>query len=194
MGAVSRDQAGVGSAVNDATRLLGGTLGVAIIGSVYASLYGTRLSSRLPAHFPASLARLAHQSVGAALAVSGRISQLGRPGLGRVVHDAATGAFLHGISAGCLVAGGVAAGGALMAAAFLPAQPPAAPELEADEPPVPASVLPGLPDDPPAPAYAPVSRPRSLPPIPQASAASSGPAQLPVSRPRSLPPIATPPR
>ena len=37
MGAVAR-QAGVGSAVNDATRLLGGTLGVAVIGSVYASL------------------------------------------------------------------------------------------------------------------------------------------------------------
>ena len=38
MGAVARRQAGVGSAVNDATRLLGGTLGVAVIGSVYASL------------------------------------------------------------------------------------------------------------------------------------------------------------
>ena len=31
-------KAGIGSAVNDATRLLGGTLGVAVIGSVYASL------------------------------------------------------------------------------------------------------------------------------------------------------------
>ncbi|HAM02404.1 MAG TPA: MFS transporter, partial [Acidimicrobiaceae bacterium] len=37
MGAVSIHQAGVGSAVNDSTRLLGGTLGVAVIGSVYAS-------------------------------------------------------------------------------------------------------------------------------------------------------------
>ncbi len=34
MGVVSRAKAGVGSAVNDATRLLGGTLGVAVIGSV----------------------------------------------------------------------------------------------------------------------------------------------------------------
>ena len=46
MGAVSRRQAGVGSAVNDSTRLLGGTLGVAVIGSVYASLYGSRLTAR----------------------------------------------------------------------------------------------------------------------------------------------------
>jgi hypothetical protein len=40
------EQAGVGSAVNDATRLVGGTLGVAILGSVCASLY--RAQPRLP--------------------------------------------------------------------------------------------------------------------------------------------------
>jgi len=34
MGAVSRRQAGVGSAVNDSTRLLGGTLGVAVTGRI----------------------------------------------------------------------------------------------------------------------------------------------------------------
>src|SRR6202042_2461570 len=45
MGAVSLRQAGVGSAVNDTTRLLGGTLGVAVIGSVYASLYNSRLTA-----------------------------------------------------------------------------------------------------------------------------------------------------
>src|SRR5215469_6201388 len=39
MGAISRRKAGVGSAVNDSTRLVGGTLGVAVIGSVYASVY-----------------------------------------------------------------------------------------------------------------------------------------------------------
>jgi hypothetical protein len=38
MGAVPRAKAGVGSAINDATRILGGTLGVAVIGSLYASL------------------------------------------------------------------------------------------------------------------------------------------------------------
>ncbi len=50
MGVVPIAKAGVGSAVNDATRLLGGTLGVAIIGSVYASIYASRLTSALPAH------------------------------------------------------------------------------------------------------------------------------------------------
>jgi predicted MFS family arabinose efflux permease len=121
MGAVSRRQAGVGSAVNDTTRLLGGTLGVAVIGSVYASLYGSRLTARLPAGLPAAASAVAHQSVGAAYAVSARL-----PGpLGAVVHDAATNAFLHGLSIGCLVAGGVAAAGAVLAVLFLPAQPAA---------------------------------------------------------------------
>jgi EmrB/QacA subfamily drug resistance transporter len=119
MGAVSRRQAGVGSAVNDSTRLLGGTLGVAVIGSVYASLYGSRLTARLPGGLPEPVRAIAHQSLGAAYAVSGQV-----PGaLGRAVHEAATNAFLHGLSVGCLVAGGVAAAGAVLAVLFLPAQP-----------------------------------------------------------------------
>src|SRR5205823_6872163 len=52
MGAVPKAKAGVGSAVNDATRLLGGTLGVAVIGSVFASLYASRLTSALPGGLP----------------------------------------------------------------------------------------------------------------------------------------------
>ena len=122
MGAVSRDKAGVGSAVNDATRLLGGTLGVAVIGSVYASLYGNRLTATLP-HLPYAAAAAAHQSVGGALAVAGRIAASGQAGLAGAVQHAATNAFIHGISIGCLVAGGVAAAGAVMAGALLPAQP-----------------------------------------------------------------------
>jgi EmrB/QacA subfamily drug resistance transporter len=123
MGAVSNAKAGVGSAVNDATRLLGGTLGVAVIGSVFASLYASRLTSRLPAALPASLAHAAHASVGAALGVAGHLTGAGSAGLGAGVQRAASGAFIHGLSAGCLVAGGVALAGALMAAVLLPAQP-----------------------------------------------------------------------
>ncbi len=39
MGVIPKEKAGIGSAINDATRELGGTLGVAVIGSVFASLY-----------------------------------------------------------------------------------------------------------------------------------------------------------
>jgi EmrB/QacA subfamily drug resistance transporter len=124
MGAVSIHKAGVGSAVNDSTRLLGGTLGVAVIGSVYASVYGTKLAAGLPARLPSGLSAVAHQSVGAAIAVSNRLSAVRLTHLGATVHRAAFDAFLHGISVGCLVAGGVAVLGALVAIAFLPAQPP----------------------------------------------------------------------
>jgi EmrB/QacA subfamily drug resistance transporter len=125
MGAVSARQAGVGSAVNDSTRLLGGTLGVAVIGSVYASIFRSRLSAGLPAGLPGRVAGIAHQSVGAAYAVSSRVAA-GHPALGQAVHHAATTAFLRGLSVGCLVAGGVAAAGVILAVLFLPAQPVAA--------------------------------------------------------------------
>jgi MFS family permease len=42
MGSLPRHKAGVGSAVNDTTRQVGGALGVAIIGSVVTSLYASR--------------------------------------------------------------------------------------------------------------------------------------------------------
>ncbi|HEX3814397.1 MAG TPA: DHA2 family efflux MFS transporter permease subunit [Mycobacteriales bacterium] len=135
MGAVAPDQAGVGSAVNDSTRILGGTLGVAVIGSIYASLYETRLSASLPAALPHPLINLAHQSVGAAFGVANQLTARGQTGPAEAVRQAATNAFDHGLSVGCIVAGAVAVGGALLAAAFLPAQPapPAAPDPGAAE-------------------------------------------------------------
>src|SRR5213076_1125122 len=52
MGAVPIEKAGVGSAVNDATRLFGAALGVAVIGSVAASLYSNRLGTTIPSGLP----------------------------------------------------------------------------------------------------------------------------------------------
>ena len=126
MGAVSLSKAGVGSAVNDSTRLIGGTLGVAVIGSVYASVYGSRLTATLPAGVSGPVAAIAHQSVGAAYVAAGKITALGSPVLGQALQHAATDAFLRGLVIGCLVAGAVAAAGAVLAVLFLPAQPAAA--------------------------------------------------------------------
>jgi hypothetical protein len=126
MGAVSRRMAGVGSAVNDSTRLIGGTLGVAVIGSVYASAYGSRLTATVPASVPGPVAGIAHQSVGAAYVAAGQLAALGHPATGQALQHAATNAFLHGLTIGAIMAGAVAAAGALLAALFLPAQPAAA--------------------------------------------------------------------
>ena len=134
MGAISRRKAGVGSAVNDSTRLVGGTLGVAVIGSVYATVYGSRLTATTPAGVPGRVTALAHQSVGAAYAAAGKITALGHPVLGQALQHASANAFLRGLTIGSLVAGGVAAVGAILAVVFLPAQPSAVPEDSADVP------------------------------------------------------------
>jgi EmrB/QacA subfamily drug resistance transporter len=123
MGAVPKAKSGVGSAVNDATRLLGGTLGVAVIGSVYASLYASRLTGALPAGLPAAVGQTAHRSVGAALTAAGKLSHAGHPALATALHDAASSAFFNGFHAANFVSAGVAAGGAVMALALLPAHP-----------------------------------------------------------------------
>jgi hypothetical protein len=134
MGVVPTAKAGVGSAVNDATRLLGSTLGVAVIGSVYASLYNTRLTDRLPAELAPRLAGTAHDSVGGALELAKRTSLHGHPALAHAVHSAASNAFFHGFSAACLVAAGVSAAGAIVSLLLLPAHPAAGltPALETD--------------------------------------------------------------
>ena len=67
MGAVPKEKAGVGSAVNDATRLFGATLGVAVIGSVADSVYTSRLAAALPAGLPANAVAAANSSIGGAL-------------------------------------------------------------------------------------------------------------------------------
>src|SRR3954469_20392696 len=123
MGVVPKAKAGVGSAVNDATRLLGSTLGVAIIGSVYASLYTNKLASGLPAALPHGLVSKANDSVGAALEIAQGAAAQGHQLLGAQVHAVASDAFYDGFNAGCLVAAGVAAAGAVMAFLLLPARP-----------------------------------------------------------------------
>jgi EmrB/QacA subfamily drug resistance transporter len=123
MGVVPKAKAGVGSAVNDATRLLGGTLGVAVIGSVYASLYASRLTSELPTTLPQTIARTAHASIGAALAAASHLASAGHPALAVGVHNAASSAFFNGFHAANYVSAGVAAAGAVVALVLLPAQP-----------------------------------------------------------------------
>jgi EmrB/QacA subfamily drug resistance transporter len=123
MGVVPKAKAGVGSAVNDATRLLGGTLGVAVIGSVYASLYASRLTDAIRPGLPSAIAQTAHASIGSALTASNQLAHAGHPELASALHDAASAAFFHGFHAANYVSAGVAAAGAVMALVLLPAHP-----------------------------------------------------------------------
>ena len=118
MGAVPEANAGVGSGVNDTARELGGTLGVAVIGSVFASLYAAGFDGA-PSVIPAG----AEDSIAAGLAVAEQVGGA----QGAALAQLATSGFLDGLQAGCLVAGGVCLVGALAAAVLLPAQPAAEP-------------------------------------------------------------------
>ncbi len=128
MGAVSKVRAGVGSAMNDATRLFGGTLGVAVIGSVAASLYTSRLASALPlagvhGYMPTRAIAAAKGSVGGAVEASRALTSLGLAHSAHELSHAASNAFMYSLAGGCLVAAGVAVVGAILAAVLLPAQP-----------------------------------------------------------------------
>jgi EmrB/QacA subfamily drug resistance transporter len=125
MGSLPLHQAGVGSAVNDTSREVGGALGVAVIGSMLSSLYGTHLNAQLPATVPASVRDAADQSVGAALQVSAQLGKVGAP-----LADAAREAFVYAMTRASLVTAGVALLGALLAWRFLPARAAAAHELD----------------------------------------------------------------
>jgi EmrB/QacA subfamily drug resistance transporter len=104
-------RAGVGSAVNDATRELGGTLGVAVVGSIFSSVYAAHLASGLFGQQPAAVLARAQDSVRAAQAVGA-----GSPQLTAAMQDA----FLAGLSTSCVVIGLLCLTGAIAAMVALP--------------------------------------------------------------------------
>ncbi|HEX7096209.1 MAG TPA: DHA2 family efflux MFS transporter permease subunit [Acidimicrobiales bacterium] len=129
MGALPRAKAGVGSAVNDTTRELGGALGVAVIGSILSSLYSARLVDRVDDQLPEPARAAAEESVGAAFGVAQQVG--GAPGEALV--EAAREAFVHGMVRASLVTAAFAALGAVVALRWLPARAKDAAEPEVDE-------------------------------------------------------------
>jgi Major Facilitator Superfamily len=107
-------RAGVGSAVNDATREAGGTLGVAVIGSVYTSLYTAGLTHGAAGKLPAAALHTAQKSVGAGYAVAQHAPSALQ---GPLFHQISN-SFMSGLHAGCFVAAGVCLLGALGATAL----------------------------------------------------------------------------
>lgn len=117
MGSVPDDQRGAAAGVNNTTRELGGTLGVAVFGSIFASSYAPKIISAfrsLP--IPAGPKTESHQSVAAALAVIHRAPQSVRPGLETIVFHA----FHSGLMVACIAGAGVAVAGAAAAFKLLP--------------------------------------------------------------------------
>jgi EmrB/QacA subfamily drug resistance transporter len=92
---------GVGSAVNDTTRELGGALGVAVLGSIFATRYTSALGSL--SRLPKVAQEAAKSSVGGAIGVA---QQIGGPA-GAAFERGAKHAFVAGQSTAFLLAAGV---------------------------------------------------------------------------------------
>ena len=118
-------QAGVGSAVNDVTRELGGTFGVAVVGAVFSSVYGPQLARLLHALLPGPVVAIARSSPAAALQVAARAPA----GAHAPIIHAANRAFIDGLSRGSLVCAVFVALGAAFAFLVLPRRLPEGPAL-----------------------------------------------------------------
>ncbi|HEY1444688.1 MAG TPA: MFS transporter [Acidimicrobiales bacterium] len=117
MGSVPDEQRGAAAGVNNTTRELGGTLGVAVFGSIFASSYAPKIISAFrPLPIPSGPKTESHQSVAAALAVIHHAPQAARPGLEAIVFHA----FHSGLEVACLAGAGVALLGAAAAFRLLP--------------------------------------------------------------------------
>ena len=80
MGSLPLAKAGVGSAVNDTTRQVGGALGVAIIGSVVSSVYGSKISDFfVGTRAPKAAVDVAKNSLGGAFGVADNLRRQAVP-------------------------------------------------------------------------------------------------------------------
>jgi EmrB/QacA subfamily drug resistance transporter len=119
MGSLPLAKAGVGSAVNDTTRQMGGAIGVAVVGSVFSSIYGAQIADSIAGQpVTPDVADGIKDSVGFALQAAGRIGGEA----GAQLADAARTAFIDGFHAGLIVGGVVAAIGAICVVLWLPAR------------------------------------------------------------------------
>jgi EmrB/QacA subfamily drug resistance transporter len=135
MGSLPLARAGVGSAVNDTTRLVGGSLGVAILGSILnASYHASIVGSVAIAGLPSSAAAAASNSLGGAVDVAG---QLGG-NAAQAIHNVANQAFVHAMGQAVLAGAAVALAGANFALAWLPARAGAPADVDATATPAPA--------------------------------------------------------
>jgi predicted MFS family arabinose efflux permease len=112
LSALPPEKAGIGSAVNDVTRELGGVLGVAVVGSVFSSVFGPSIVSGLAGlGVPDEAVDAARESMGAALAMA----EQAPPAATEAIVEAARQSFVDGLGAGSLVCAAATVVGAVLA-------------------------------------------------------------------------------
>jgi EmrB/QacA subfamily drug resistance transporter len=117
LGSLPKAKAGVGSAVNDTTREVGGVLGVAVTGSVMSWYYGNRLGVAWGAlGLPRPVVEIGKASVGAGLAQARTLP----PAQVAAATGALKNSFMAGMHAGSVTVAAVTFAGAIAAWLFLP--------------------------------------------------------------------------
>jgi EmrB/QacA subfamily drug resistance transporter len=117
MGSLPREKAGVGSAMNDTTRQVGGAVGVALMGSIVSSHFASEMRSNLQGVVPAGTLHRAQDSVGAALGVAGSASSSAQR-IVSVAHES----FVSGMHLALWAALAIMVIGVIAVAIWLPAQ------------------------------------------------------------------------
>ncbi len=122
MGSLPPERAGVGSAMNDTTREIGGALGVAIMGSITTAVYasriaGTAIFSELEKLSPVA-AHAVKGSIGGAAVAAPKLPVAVRGAVAAAANDS----FIHALDRTVIVAAIVAVVGAAIAYFFLPAR------------------------------------------------------------------------
>ncbi|MFD9812567.1 MFS transporter [Streptomyces sp. NPDC059080] len=120
MQSLPREKAGSGSALNNTFRQVGGTLGVAVLGSVLSTTYRDSIKGALDSvpGLPGPARHAAGESIEATLGVAARLGPAGRP-----LVTAAQDAFVHAMHLTALASSGIALIGAVVVAVFLPGRP-----------------------------------------------------------------------
>lgn len=116
---VPMHKAGVGSAVNDTTREVGGAIGIAVVGSVVSSIYRSNASSTI-AQFPEELQEVARVNIARALGVVGRLEQTAGAEAAAVLRNDLRQAFVDGTHVALRVSAALVAVGAVIMFVRLP--------------------------------------------------------------------------
>ena len=114
MSAVPRNRSGMGSAMNDTTRELGGALGVAILGAVLSAAYASNIHEAA-SKLPGEAADAVEGSLAAAIAVSEKIGAAAEP----LLH-AAKEAWMSALGTASMTAAGIIFVAAVIAFVALP--------------------------------------------------------------------------
>jgi predicted MFS family arabinose efflux permease len=98
MGSIPVDEAGVGSAMNDTTRQIGGALGVAIMGTLLNSSYAAKIDAIIwPAPLPQTALTAVRGGIQGAHIVAGNVAQQSPPLAQAIIHNADQ-AFTYGMA------------------------------------------------------------------------------------------------